>query len=254
MKLLITGGSGSLAKYLEVYLKKCGHQVIIASSKNKISDRFFDLNQDYDSTLLDGVAAVVHCSNNPNYVFNSIEERFLLESISRDIKLVYIGSTSSYLVSKNKYGLYKQTVESFTEKIGGLVLTCGLIYGKNFIGQISRLETGLKRLPFRIFLSGSKSVFLTDVISIATTIDTILNTNKLVQGRILVLDSDLLSFNDLLDKLGGYKKFKLILSAKFIAVALNFLPFTSNHFSKDRFKGILSDFESGLFSNSRKAV
>jgi hypothetical protein len=254
MKLLITGGSGSLAKYLEVYLNKCGHQVVMASSKTKNSDRYFDLNQEYDSALLDGVAAVVHCSNNPNHVFNGIEERFLLESISRDIKLIYIGSTSSYLVDKNKYGLYKRTVESFIEKIGGLVLTCGLIHGRNFAGQISKLELSLKRIPFRIFLSGSKFVFLTDVIRIATAIDSILNRNKLVPGRVLVLDSEQLSFNDLLGKLGGNKNFKLVVSAKLISAVLNFLPFSSNHFNKDRLKGILSDFESELILNARKAV
>ena len=183
MKILITGGSGILAKSLEVDLKKKGHQIILASSKNKKSHNYFDLNQGYDVELLNGITAVVHCSNNPDYVFNSIEENFLRQTVSKGINLIYIGSTSSYLINKNKYGAYKRSVETFILKIGGSVLTCGLIHGENFRGQISTLESKLSRFPLRIVLMGSKSVYLTEIKSIVNAIDLILTKNKNFSGR-----------------------------------------------------------------------
>jgi hypothetical protein len=251
MKILITGGNGNLARSLKASLSEIGYQVHSLSSKSNEPENRLDLKQGYDFAVFKEVSGVIHCAVNPDLIFNEIEKGFLDKIISKDIKLFYVGSTSSYLVERNNYGDYKREVESYVEHIGGLVLTCGLLYGDNFNGQVSVLERLLIKLPFKISLSGSKFVYLTKISRLSSIINEILFKNLEIKGRILLFDSSQISFNAFLSKLGGNKKITISFSSKLLVVLLRFFPIRLTYFSADRLKGLLSEFKPELIDEAR---
>lgn len=251
MKILITGSNGNVAKSLILSLSKIGYELHALSSKSQTPENFLDLNHGYDRTIFDEVSGVIHCAVNPDLIFNDIEKDFLDTVVSRNIKLFYVGSTSSYLIERNNYGNYKRVVEDYIENIGGHVLTCGLLYGDNFHGQISLLERLLMKLPFKISLSGSKSIYLTKIDSLSFTIHEMLSKNTDIEGRILILDSDRMEFNTFLSELSGNKRLTISFSSRLLMVLFKFLPIKLNYFSIDRLKGLLSEFEPELVDKAR---
>jgi len=251
MNILLTGGNGNVARYLNQSLSEIGYEVVSLSSKGKVPEKYLNLKYGYDDSIFKDVSSVIHCAVNPDLIFNDIEKDFLDRVISEDIKLFYVGSTSSYLVERNNYGNYKREVESYVEHIGGLVITCGLLHGGNFNGQVSLLERLLIKLPFKIFLSGSKFIYLTKISSLSSIIHEILFKNLEIKGRILLFDSCQISFNTFLSKLGGNKKLTFSLSSKLLVVLLRFFPIKLSYFSVDRLKGLLSEFKPELIDNAR---
>jgi hypothetical protein len=251
MKILVTGANGNVARSLISNLSGIGYQVCALSSKSHLSEEFLDLKKGYGIAVLDGVSGVIHCAVNPDLIINDIEKDFLNSVVSKNIKLFYVGSTSSYLVERNDYGKYKKAVENYVENIGGLVLTCGLLYGDNFHGQISFLEKILMKLPFNISLTGSKYIYLTKISTLSSSINEILVKNKNIKGRILLFDSSQLKFNSFLSKLSGNKKFTILISSRLLMVLLKLLPAKLNYFSADRLKGLLSEFEPDLIDKAQ---
>jgi hypothetical protein len=253
MKILLTGGNGNVAKYLNQSLSEIGYKIDSLSSKGKVPAEYFNLKYGYDDAIFKDVSSVIHCAVNPDLIFNDIEKDFLDRVISMDIKLFYVGSTSSYLVERNNYGNYKKEVESYVEQIGGLVLTCGLLYGDNFNGQVSLLEKLLTKLPFKISLSGSKFVYLTRISSLSTIIHEILYKNLEIKGRILLSDWSQMSFNAFLSKLSGNKKLTISFSSKLLVILLKLFPIRLTYFGVDRLKGLLSEFKPELVEEARSS-
>jgi hypothetical protein len=250
MNLLITGASSSLGEKLKTDLESINYKVVCASSNPRFGQKIFNLNSGFDCNLLEGIDYIIHLSLNPKLVVTETERKFLHLAASQNIILVYLGSTSSYLVKPNKYGIYKKLVEDLVNKNNGIVLTCGLLYGSNFNGQLSKIEKFLKILPFNIELSGSKLVYLTPIQAI---VDFFAESKdkKIYHGkRMLLCNSEAIPFNLLLTRLVGKKIFKVKFSSKAIDLIVKINPFKTRYFSSDSYKALFSDFKSDLTSSS----
>ncbi len=246
MKILITGGNGDLAKYFLNYLQRQHYDVFSVSSSGKSTKEHLDFNTGFENEILSGVTHVVHCAINQKLFLTSIEKNFIEEINVRNIKMIYIGSTSSHLKSKNRYGEYKNQVEEMVLSQNGTVITCGLIHGDQIFGQIFQIKKLLGALPFGIKIIGAKKVYLTNIEKLSEQVMTIIKSHSLQYKRINCFDSDKLEFNQLLRNLSGKKMITLKLRSDRLLFFLNLIPFKSRRFDSDRFKGILSDFESTL--------
>ena len=250
MNILITGANGSLGEKLRVDLESMNYKIVCASSNPSFGQKIFNLNSGFDSDILEGIDCIIHLAINPNLVITNIEREFLYLSASQNIILVYVGSTSSYLVKPNKYGIYKKLVENIVTKSNGVVLTCGLLYGSGYNGQLSKIKKFLKILPFNIELSGSKLVYLTPIQAI---VEFLVESKdkKIYHGkRMLLCNSEAIPFNLLLTRLVGKKIFKVKFSSKAIDLIVKINPFKTRYFSSDSYKALFSDFKSDLTSSS----
>jgi NADPH:quinone reductase-like Zn-dependent oxidoreductase len=244
MRILITGSNGDLAKYFTKFLRDKHYEVVAVSSSGKSVKELLDLNSNYSGQILDGITHVVHCAINPELILTKIEERFIEEISRREIKMIYIGSTSSQLTYKNRYGEYKNHVEKFVLSKNGTVITCGLIHGDQFFGQVHQIRRLLGFLPFGIEIIGTKKVYLTNVKKLSEELLTRIEKHLFHSERIYCFDSKKVEFNHLLKNLSGRKMFTFRIKSGTLLLFLNIISFKSNRFDSDRFRGLLSDFES----------
>jgi NADPH:quinone reductase-like Zn-dependent oxidoreductase len=244
MRILITGGNGDLAKHFTKFLRGKHYEVVTVSSSGKSSKEILDLNSNYSGQILDGITHVVHCAINPEFILTKIEKRFIEEISRREIKMIYIGSTSSQLTHKNGYGEYKNHVEKFVLSKNGTVITCGLIHGNQFFGQVHQIRRLLGFLPFGIEIIGTKKVYLTNIEKLSDELLSRIEKHSFHPERIYCFDSKKMEFNQLLKNLSGRKILTFRIKSGTLVLFLNLIAFKSNKFDSDRFKGLLSDFES----------
>jgi nucleoside-diphosphate-sugar epimerase len=246
MNILVTGSGGSLGKAICLSLLGQGVNVVKASSKHDLKQNFFDLNKGFNHSLLSDIDLILHLSINPELKLTNIESEFIKIASREKITIIYLGSTSSYLVEPNSYGKYKKSVEDQVLENDGIVVTCGLIYGKNFRGQISRLRAILRKLPFKIKIKGSKMVLLTPMQAIISLIMEFEELEFYKSQRVLLFHKTEYSFNDLLSELSGKKLLTLKLNGKSLSYIFKIIPFTHRYFSSDSYLGVLSDFKTDL--------
>jgi nucleoside-diphosphate-sugar epimerase len=250
MNILITGANGSLGEKLRVDLEALNYKVICASSNPSSGQKNFNLNSGFDSDLLEDIDLILHLAINPKLVLTNIEREFLQLAASQSIILLYLGSTSSYLVKPNKYGIYKKLVEDLVTKNNGVVLTCGLLYGSGFHGQVSKIKKYLKVLPFNIELLESKFVYLTPVKAIVNFLMKSKDKEKFRGKRLLLCHFEAVLFNQLLTRLVGKKVFKVKFSKKDLDLFIKINPFKTRYFSLDSYMALFSDFKSDLIHSS----
>jgi nucleoside-diphosphate-sugar epimerase len=246
LKILITGSTSDIARYLAEFLRDKQYGVVTASSTGKTIDQLLDLNAGYSSQILNGVTHIIHCAINPKLILTNVEEQFIREVSSKKIQMIYIGSTSSHLKEKNRYGKYKNQVEHLVLSNNGTVITCGLIYGDRIFGQIYKIRKLLEFLPIGVEITGAKNVYLTKINNLSEDVLKILTSRKLCSGRFNCFDSDKIEFNQLLSDLGGKKKLTIKVRGKKLARLLDSCSVKLNRFDSDRLRGILSDFEPTL--------
>ena len=250
MNILITGANSSLGEKLRVELESLSYKVICASSKPGIGQKNFNLNTGFDSDLFENVDLILHLAINPKLIITSIEREFFHLAVARDITLLYIGSTSSYLIKPNQYGIYKKLVEDLVTENNGIVLTCGLLYGSKFKGQLLKMKKILEILPFNIEVSGSKLVYLTPVQAIVDFLMQLKNEKKYGGKRILLCQFEAIPFNSLLISLAGNKIFKIKFNNKGLNLIVKLNPFKTRYFSSDSYMALFSEFKSDLISSS----
>jgi len=250
MNLLITGANSSLGEKLGVELESLSYKVIYASSNSGTDQKNFNLNTGFDSDLFEDIDLILHLAINPKLVITNIEKDFFNLAVAKNITLLYIGSTSSYLVKPNEYGIYKKLVEDLVIENNGIVLTCGLLHGSNFKGQLFKIKKILKILPFNIELLGSKLVYITPIQAILDFLVQLENKEIYRGKRVLLYNSEAIPFNLLLTRLAGKKIFKVKFSRKAINLILKINPFKTRYFSSDSYKALLVDFKGDLTSNS----
>lgn len=250
MKILITGGNSDLAKFIGKSMSAFGFEILIVSSKNISDSSKFDLNLGYSSKILENIGCVIHCAANPKNIFTEIEENFISETLSKNIKFIYIGSTSSYIENKNKYGNYKKSVEEYILNKGGLSITCGLIFGDNFAGQINQIKSYLSKIPISIQLKDSKYSYLTPIESIPAAIIQLLSNVSMEGKRINLFHPQKVEFNKLLRVLSGNKLLSLSIQVRFLLKFFSLIPINHRYFNLDRLKGIMSSFTPDLLETA----
>ncbi len=250
MNILITGGSSSLAKIIGQELSDYKHRIVYSSSKHTKEYLFFDLTKNFPVDFLDPIDCVIHIAKNPKNEFNEIEKNFLQTCLDKNLNVFYLGSTSSYLEAPNEYGKYKKSVENFILKQGGISITCGLIYGKSYVGQLSKIQTIFRKCPFGISIKGAKSVYLTPIDSIPATINEILANNKLSKRRVNLFFPKKIEFSQIVSDLIGRKNINFSVHTRFISSILSLLPIRLNQFNLDRLNGLMSDFTPELYQSS----
>jgi len=257
MNILITGANGSLGEKLRADFESLNFNVVCASSNPDFGQKTFDLNSGFDHDLLVDIDYILHLAINPRLVVTNMEQKFLELANSQNKFLVYLGSTSSYLVNPNKYGTYKKEVENLVVENNGVVITCGLIYGNKFDGQVAKIKKLVNVLPFNIEFSASKYVYLTPIEAIVKFWFEAMN-KKIYEGkRILLFHHDFIPFNLLLIRLARKKFFKIRFSSSLLNLIIKLNPFKMRYFSSDSYTALLSDFSSDLISDTidlRKVV
>jgi hypothetical protein len=151
MNVLVTGANGNLGKIISKELSARGIYVIGASSRPKSGQKLFDLD------------LVIHCARGNNYEHLLNDLDFITNCEINNVKILYIGSFSSWLLERNRYGEYKRTIEDRAIEAGGTVITCGLLFGGEYQGQIHKIGLILKSLPFRIHFKDAGSQRITPV-------------------------------------------------------------------------------------------
>lgn len=249
MKILITGGNGNLAKVVAEKLAEKSISFVTCSSKPKGGQIFFDLHSELNEKIYNEITHIFHFATSPSYEVTNTEIEFLHIAAKKNIKILYFGSTSSYLKDKTNYGQYKRQIEDKILELDGVVITCGLIYGKDFNGQISKIRKCLSYLPFSIVLQNSKQIYLTPISRIIQTLFNIMDSTNPVSGRYLLLQTPAIMFNDLLVTLSKFKSIKFKIPYKFMKLILGTRIVTSNYFIFDRAKSVYSDFSEDLMNN-----
>ena len=250
MKILITGANGNLAKVVANKLNKNSISVVSCSSKPINDQIYFDLHSELNEMIFNGITHIFHFATSPIYEITNTETQFLNLAVKKNIKIVYFGSTSSYLNDITIYGRYKKKIEDKVLKLGGIVITCGLIYGKDFNGQISQAARHLSHLPFTVILKGSKKIYLTSTSRVVDILLDIINSTNFVSGRYLLLQTPAIDLNDLLFSLSRFKFLRLVVPLKFVGLALSSKFVFGRYFHFDRVKSIYSDFHEDLFNNT----
>ena len=249
MKILITGGNGNLAKVVAEKLAEKSISFVTCSSKPKVGQIFFDLHSELNEKIYNEITHIFHFATSPSYEVTNTEIQFLHFAAKAKINLIYFGSTSSYLKDKTNYGQYKKQIEDKIIELGGIVVTCGLIYGKDFNGQISKIRKILSYLPFSIVLQNSKQIYLTPSSRIVQTLFEIIDSKNPVSGRYLLFQKPAILLNDLLFSLSKFKSIKLKVHYKFIRLLFSTRLITSKYFIFDRAKSVYSDFSEDLMNN-----
>lgn len=249
MKILLTGANGNLGKVVAANLKKYSITVIESSSKPKNGQRFFDLNLKNFTGLLDEIDVVVHCSRGIEQDHLSNDLKFVEYCFNKNVNLIYIGSASSWLESPNKYGIYKKQVENLVLNLGGVVISCGLIYGDRYKGQIYKLSYMLRNLPVKVQIKNSNQQYLTPLNALVSEIYRQINAPEKFK-RIFLVHAWRISFNNLLLSLGSRSPLKIQLGKAVVESLVSLPLFKSNYFGIDSLSGIYGNYSSDLQTQS----
>jgi hypothetical protein len=242
MKVLLTGSNGNLGKIISNNLKKLQIELVEASSKPFESQRYFDLNYCPKKELLTDIDLVIHCARGNNSTHLKNDSEFVNICKLNDCPIIYIGSNSGNLLKPNQYGEYKKFIENIVIKNQGTVVTCGLLYGHSFYGQVKSLKKVLRKLPFSVQLDGANEQYLTPVEGLIS--ELIFQIRNQQRGsRIFIAHKIPINFNVLLVRLGGIKPFSFTIRKKMVLFIFKIMNIKLNYFNSDSILGIYSEYK-----------
>jgi hypothetical protein len=246
-RILVTGANGNLASQIIGHLQCEGIELSGASSKPRKDQILLDFSQpasDFD--FLDSFDVLIHCGRvidlNDVEAVRS-EQKFLAAAFQKKCKVIYIGSTSAWLSELSKYGDYKLRLSDFVYNNHGIVISAGLIYGRNFKGQLYSLGKVLNKLPFTIQLIPSSTLYLTPVEKFCSVIIErgLGNASK---SHYLVAHSSPVSFNEVLEKLSKRSiGIKVKVRSDLIRCILKILNLKNSYFNADSILGLMSSYD-----------
>lgn len=245
MKILVTGANGNLGKLLATKLQQSTHEIFEASSTPLNTQRLLNLKKSFSRDLLVDIELVVHCARGKNARDLEQDKNFIRMCRDRRIGVVYIGSLSSWLDTSNNYGKYKKEVEDFVILNDGTVVTCGLIYGDGYMGQIYVLNKFLKFIPFYLDLPETKDTFLTPVDALFREIMSQIE-NRQVGKRILLVHRNAIEFNRLIHLLARRKYFTVKLKKKMVFAVVDLFGSKIQYFNSDSLNTIYSNYKPGF--------
>ena len=242
MKILITGSNGNLGRCLVKELANPANLIYEASSKPKAKQ--ININfESMENFKIPKVDLVIHCARSFSSLGLSREIKFLDTIFKQNAKVVNIGSLSESLIKPNNYGLRKSVISKHILNKGGTVLTCGLLVGKDYKGQIWHLQKYLRYTPFYFKIKQNPYQYFTCLeCLIKILIDYVLvlkNENYAMFEREKIVD-----FNVFLKSISLIKLTSLTIDLKKISSILNVLKLKfGNYFSADSILGLLGNLD-----------
>jgi hypothetical protein len=242
MKILITGSNGNLGRCLVKELANPTNRIYEASSKPKAKQ--ININfESMENFKIPKVDLVIHCARSSSSLGLSREIKFLDTIFEQNAKVVNIGSLSEFLIKPNTYGLRKSVISKHILNKGGTVLTCGLLVGENYKGQIWHLQKYLRYTPFYIRIKQNPYQYFTCLECLTKIlIDYVLvlkNENYAMFERERIVD-----FNVFLKSIPLMKLANFTIDLKKIYLILNELKLKfGNYFSADSILGLLGNLD-----------
>lgn len=235
----ISGANSNLGKMTVKFLKKQlgSINLVLLSSNPSKSQRVFDLEGEIDYSSIERCNFLIHCARPLKARHDrTLKEIKILDRISsHDTKIINISSVSGFLDVKSNYGAHKRGIHDWIEDKGGINLLSGLIFGKQFKGQIFQIARILRILPIRPQFRDEYEVYLTPVNQILFSIREILEEQSL-ESKFLV-GRNPYTTNEVFKGVSRERGIDLRLRGEEVRVLLKILP-SNRYFSADSFLGI----------------
>lgn len=226
MKCALTGGNGYVGSVIAEALAKQGHQIVILSRKTKsnnsnFQERNFNLGQQLDPTLLEGIDILVHCAYDftpltwPDIYKVNVEGTSELFKAARQAgvkKIVYISSISAFDGCVSLYGKAKLMTEQLCQEYQAVIIRPGLVYGNKSGGMVGKLQVLCSKLPIIPVIAASTKMYLCQQDQLAEIVVKSINSDIAPQNRPIIAASEVaLPFIEILRRLAGKSGNRVIL-------------------------------------------
>lgn len=173
-KILITGATGFIGRYLCDALDKDGHDIKILVRKGKNYTTFpvnleniisVDWPYGINENISKNIDIIIHCANSPEsrnrqmaYDANVLSTQFLCKAAEKSkSSLIFISSQSA---NKNINSLYAETKLASEEFIKNnfngtwIILRPGMVYGSGSSGLFSKMQNVVEKFPLVPLING----------------------------------------------------------------------------------------------------
>jgi nucleoside-diphosphate-sugar epimerase len=189
MKVAITGSSGYVGGAIKRSLLQANVEILELrrlrdgeSPSAEISP--FCLGETPSKDSLRGCDALIHCAYDLSAVAWADIERINVEGSKKLIdtaqsvgikRIILISSISAYPSCISLYGRAKMEIEKMVERISGIVVRPGLVYGESPGGMMGTLSRFVTRLPLVPVIGGGQAMYLVHQDDLAEMIKTLIH-------------------------------------------------------------------------------
>ena len=252
MKILVTGSNGNLGQVIVEHLSLDRQDVLQATSRPNATQLLLDFNSEFEPEFR-LVDIVIHVARSKTEGGVEREILFLDKLFKRGVRVITIGSLSEYLLEKSYYGQSKSAVSNFVFNQGGVVLTCGLISGPNFKGQIYQISRVLRWLPFVPQISDKVFQFETSTSTLLSTLDKVVEGKTTSRNLFVVDGEERVLFNTILQRISYVNRPRIRIPLKLIyGIAFLAERFGLSYFGRDSLKGLLGEYDYKRLEKLRK--
>lgn len=188
MRIGVTGSSGYVGRSLVGHFRGQGHKVLelrrLGPGEIACNElRPFSLSGTVDSSVFQGLDAVVHCAYDMRATrWREIEEvnvcgsKSLLNAARQAgvSRLILMSSISAFSGAVSLYGRAKLLIEDEFYSSGGLVVRPGLVFGDSPGGMVGTLRKITSTLPIVPVPGVSQQMFLVHELDLAALIDVLI--------------------------------------------------------------------------------
>jgi len=241
----ISGANSPLGTSIIRYLRIEHPEVSIVefSSSPRSNQRLFSIGNAVDKEEIGNCELLLHLARpyEPNMDNLSFELRTLEWIAERNIRIINIASVSGYLDKINKYGAYKRSIQDSIRSLSQSNLICGLIFDKNFNGQIHRLKKVFRFSPIYPRFDEEAEIYLTPLNDIKMAIKDLLPISG-PSNKFLISNLSKKT-NVFMKEISLRHSIPLPISKKLISGILEITP-SNRYFSKDSFSGFVGQYSS----------
>lgn len=245
-KIGISGANSNLGSLLRIELKKSGFEIIEFSSNPKNGQSQFEIEGIVDYREISNCKFLIHCARPyETYHEKTLKEIEILKEISNcEVKILNISSVSGFLDEKSAYGIHKRAIHDWIEINSHINILTGLIFGKEFHGQIAQLLKALTVFPVKPAFEGEFHIFLSPVQELTSAIRSVLEYETICSKS--VIGKNPILTNTLLSDLSNKRALNLNLNRDLIYWILKMSP-KNKYFNADSFLGFTGKY--GELSN-----
>ena len=174
MKIVLTGSTSGIGRYLLKRLEILGDDVILLG---RSESNYWQLGSSLPQ--LENVDALIHLAHDRQRTLNeNIQDaRKICESFSG--RIVFLSSFSAHSNSKSKYGRSKFEMERVFSEFGGVSIRAGIVYGSDVGGVFKQLNHLISILPLiPVPYSGNPLLFTSHIDDLVIEVLSCLRTNS----------------------------------------------------------------------------